>query len=195
MPYRETQTETPLKPYIQMFFRSPKEFINTKYTAKELYDRSKVFTLENGLDPIYSIQEFGKGITKLIGQYKKRTKSGITYDLHMNINEFNKLLTDYESSITEVEKKKISEKNENFKTSQVKVKLLDKLLSEHEIFKTNKSQDKLLGEYINSVTDIEKKKIFTKIKSIDRARRYSLEKKQEKQELMHLNSKFIFQIT
>ena len=110
MSYRETQTETPLKPYIQMFFRSPKEFINTKYTAKELYDRSKVFALENGLDHIYSIQEFGKGITKLIGQYKKRTNSGITYDLHMNINEFNKLLTDYESSFTEAEKKKISEK-------------------------------------------------------------------------------------
>ena len=63
MPYRETQTETLLKPYIQMFFRSPEEFINTKYTAKELYERSKVFTLENGMDPIYSVQEFGQGIT------------------------------------------------------------------------------------------------------------------------------------
>ena len=189
MPERVTHIETPLKPYIQMFFRSPKEFINTRYTSKELYDKSKIFALENGMNHQYSIQEFGKGITKLIGQYKKRTKSGITYDLHMNINDFDKLLTDYESSITEVE----VEKNENFKTSQVK--LLDKLLSEHEIFKTNKSQDKLLGEYINSVTDIEKKKIFTKIKSIDRARRYSLEKKQEKQELMHLNSKFIFHTT
>jgi len=95
MSYRETQTETPLKPYIQMFFRSPKEFINTKYTAKELYDRSKVFAVENGLNHKYSIQEFGKGITKLIGQYKKRTNSGITYDLHMDINDFDRMLMEY----------------------------------------------------------------------------------------------------
>ena len=95
MPYRETQTETLLKPYIQMFFRSPKEFINTRYTSKELYDKSKIFALENGMNHQYSIQEFGKGITKLIGQYKKRTNSGIIYDLHMDINDFDRMLMEY----------------------------------------------------------------------------------------------------
>jgi hypothetical protein len=95
MPERVTHIETPLKPYIQMFFRSPKEFINTRYTSKELYDKSKIFALENGTNHQYSIQEFGKGITKLIGQYKKRTNSGITYDLHMNINDFDRMLIEY----------------------------------------------------------------------------------------------------
>ena len=150
MSYRETQTETPIKPYIQMFFRSPKEFINTKYTAKELYDRSKVFAVENGLDPIYSIQEFGQGITKLIGQYKKRTKSGITYDLHMNINDFDRILIEYNP-----EKENSQVPNPNNRTT---------------IF-----------------TEEEEKKMLATSKARDRARRCYAEKKQEKQELRHLN--------
>ena len=95
MPERVTHIKTPLKPYIQLFFRSPKEFINTRYTSKELYDKSKMFALENGMNHQYSIQEFGKGITKLIGKYKKRTNSGIIYDLHMNMNDFDRMFIEY----------------------------------------------------------------------------------------------------
>ena len=46
-----------------MFLRSPKEFINTRYTSKELYIKSKIFALENGLNHQYSTHEFGKSIT------------------------------------------------------------------------------------------------------------------------------------
>ena len=85
MTYRVTQ-----KPNIQMFCRSPNEFVNTRYSSKALYDRSKVFALQNGLDHRYSIQEFGQGITRFIGKYKKRTRSGYIYGLFMDNNEFNK---------------------------------------------------------------------------------------------------------
>ena len=84
------------KPYIQMFYKSPEEFINKRYSAKELYDKSKLFALDNGSDNSYSVQEFGQGITRLIGKYKKRTSSGYIYELCMDINEFNKLLTEYD---------------------------------------------------------------------------------------------------
>ena len=155
MPYRVTQTETPQKPYIHMFYRSPNEFSIARYPSKELYNRSKVFALENRLDHRYSMQEFGQGITRLIGKYKKRTSLGYIYELCMNINEFNKLLSDYESSITKY--------YENFRKEWG--------------FKTSKLLDKLLSEYISSATDSEKKKILTTKKARDRARRCCAERK------------------
>ena len=87
---------TTQKPYIQMFFKNPNEFINKRYSARELYDKSIIFVSENGMRHPYSIQEFGREITKLMNKYKKRTSAGIIYDLNINIDDFYKTLREYE---------------------------------------------------------------------------------------------------
>jgi len=88
--------KTTQKPYIQMFFKNPNEFINKRYSARELYDKSIIFVSENGMRHPYSIQEFGREITKLMNKYKKRTSAGIIYDLNINIDDFYKTLREYE---------------------------------------------------------------------------------------------------
>ena len=91
----ELQYETK-QAYIQMLYKNPGEIINNRFTAQRLYDKSKSFASLNYLNHSYSIQEFGQGMSKILNKYKKRTGTGYVYEINTNINEFSKLLFEYD---------------------------------------------------------------------------------------------------
>ena len=93
--YNELQYES--KPaYIQMLYKNPSEIFDNKFTAQRLYDKSKQFASINYLNHSYSIQKFGQGMSKILNKYKKRTGTGYVYDINININEFSKVLYEYD---------------------------------------------------------------------------------------------------
>ena len=82
--------------YIQMLYKNPSEIFDNKFTAQRLYDKSKQFASINYLNHSYSIQEFGQGMSKILNKYKKRTGTGYVYDINISMNEFCKVLYEYD---------------------------------------------------------------------------------------------------
>jgi hypothetical protein len=82
--------------YIQMLYKNPYEIIDDKYTAQRLYEKSKAFATTNYLNHSYSIREFGLEIGKIFKNFKKRTNIGNVYEFNININEFSKILFEYD---------------------------------------------------------------------------------------------------
>ena len=79
-----------------MLYKNPGEMINNRFTAQRLYDKSKSFASLNYLNHSNSIQEFGQGMSKILNKYKKRTGTGYVYEINTNINEFSKVLFEYD---------------------------------------------------------------------------------------------------
>ena len=83
--------------YIQMLYKQPRDMIDNRYTSQRLYEKSKSFASSNYLNHSYSITEFGTEMSKVLKQFKKRTGSGYVYDINVSLNEFNKILFEYDN--------------------------------------------------------------------------------------------------
>lgn len=83
--------------YIQMLYKQPRDIINNRFTSQKLYEKSKAFATSNYLNHSYSITEFGTEMSKILKQFKKRTGTGYIYTIDVNINEFSKLLFEYDN--------------------------------------------------------------------------------------------------
>lgn len=83
--------------YIQMLYKQPREIINCRFTSQRLYEKSKTFATSNYLNHSYSITEFGTEMSKILKQFKKRTGTGYIYEIDVNINEFSKILFEYDN--------------------------------------------------------------------------------------------------
>ena len=83
--------------YIQMLYKQPREIINCRFTSQRLYEKSKTFATSNYLNHSYSITEFGTEMSKILKQFKKRTGTGYIYEVDVNINEFSKILFEYDN--------------------------------------------------------------------------------------------------
>jgi hypothetical protein len=82
--------------YVQMLYKQPREIINCRFTSQRLYEKSKAFATSNYLNHSYSITEFGTEMSKILKQFKKRTGTGYIYEVDVSLNEFSKILFEYD---------------------------------------------------------------------------------------------------
>ena len=82
--------------YLQMLYKQPREIINCRFTSQRLYEKSKAFATCNYLNHSYSITEFGTEMSKVLKQFKKRTGTGYVYEVDVSLNEFSKILFEYD---------------------------------------------------------------------------------------------------
>ena len=79
-----------------MLYKQPRDIISCRFTSQRLYEKSKAFATCNYLNHSYSITEFGTEMSKVLKQFKKRTGTGYVYEVDVSLNEFSKILFEYD---------------------------------------------------------------------------------------------------
>lgn len=65
--------------YIQMFYKTPKQFTNKKFSSTALYEEAQQYAKTHYLSSNFTSQEFSKQLVKYVEEYKKKGNTGMVY--------------------------------------------------------------------------------------------------------------------
>ena len=65
--------------YIQMLYKTPKHFVDKKFSATALYEEAQQYAKTHYLSINFTSQEFSKQLVRYVESYKKKGNTGMVY--------------------------------------------------------------------------------------------------------------------